>query len=138
MGAVRTTHDGKRLRWFLMLRPGTIRVPHLLTFLRALKRHRRRPVVLVWDRLPGHRSRAVRDFLTANRDWLTIEWLPPYSPQLNPIELLWGHLDTTTLANTPLDDLAVLGRRARRGVRRVQSHPNVGRGFLAHTGLFTY
>lgn len=121
-----------------MLRPGTIRVPHLLTFLRALKRHRRRPVVLVWDRLPGHRSRAVQAFLTDNRDWLTVEWLPPYSPKLNPVELLWGHLDTTTLANTPADDLAILARRARRGVSHVQRHPHVGRGFLAHTKLFVY
>jgi transposase len=126
------------LRWFLRLRRGTIRVPSLLVFLRALKRHRRRPVLLVWDRLPGHRSRAVRTFLIDNRSWLTVEWLPPYSPQLNPIELLWGHLDNNTLANTPAENLTLLGRRTRRGVSRVQATPSIGRGFLAHTGLFTY
>lgn len=138
LGALRTDPAGRRLRWYLACRRGTIRVPQLLTFLRDLKRHRRRRVLLVWDRLPGHRSRAVRLFLIENRHWLTVEWLPPYSPKLNPIELLWGHLDATTLVNTPVDDLRHLARRARGGVRRVQAQPCVGRGFLAHTGLFTY
>lgn len=138
LGALRTTPRGRRLRWYLRFRRGTIRVPHLVAFLRALKRLRRRPVLLVWDLLPGHRSRAVRDFLHANRDWLTVEWLPPYSPKLNPLELLWGHLDQNTLANTPVDDLTRLVRRARRGVADVQRKPSIGRGFLTHTRLFTY
>jgi len=138
MGALRCDPTGRRLRWFLRLHRGSIRVPSLLVFLRALKRHRRRPVLLVWDRLPGHRSRAVRTFLVDKRSWLTVEWLPPYSPQLNPIELLWGHLDATALVNTPAENLAHLGQRTRRGVARVQAKPSIGRAFLSHTGLFTY
>ncbi|MFE7803842.1 transposase [Streptomyces sp. NPDC057430] len=36
--------------------------------------------------------------LEHNSDWLTIVKLPPYAPDLNPVEGLWAHLKTS-LAN---------------------------------------
>ena len=48
----------------------------------------RQPVVLVWDNGPVHTSRATRAAL-AERPWITVEWLPRYAPELNPIENVW-------------------------------------------------
>ena len=42
--------------------------------------HLRRPLLVIWDRLPGHRSADVRDFVAAQRGRLTLEWLPGYAP----------------------------------------------------------
>ena len=44
------------------------------------------PVVLVWDGLNTHVSRAMRE-LVAARDWLTVFQLPAYAPELNPVEM---------------------------------------------------
>jgi putative transposase len=44
------------------------------------------PVVLVWDGLNTHTSRAMRE-LAAARDWLTVCRLPAYAPELNPVEM---------------------------------------------------
>jgi len=44
------------------------------------------PVVLIWDGLNTHTSRAMRE-LTAARDWLTVFQLPAYAPELNPVEI---------------------------------------------------
>ena len=44
------------------------------------------PVVLVWDGLNTHTSRAMRE-LVAARDWLTVFQLPAYAPELNPVEM---------------------------------------------------
>ena len=41
------------------------------------------PVVLVWDGLNTHTSRAMRELIAA-RDWLTVFQLPAYAPELNP------------------------------------------------------
>jgi hypothetical protein len=30
--------------------------------------------------------------LIAARDWLTVCQLPPYAPELDPVEALWSHL----------------------------------------------
>ena len=49
-------------------------------------------------------------------------WLPPYCPNLNLIERLWGHLKRTVLANVlfkTMDDLVVAFRRE---VGRVNGH----------------
>lgn len=136
IGALLTTPIGRRPRWFLAFHPGAIRSTQVTRFLTALRRHVRRRVILLWDRLPAYRSRQVTEALARHRAWLTVEWLPAYAPDLNPVEQLWAHLDATALANTPADDLRVLRRGVRNGVRRVRRHPDVSRGFLKHSGLF--
>nr|WP_247198728.1 transposase [Streptomyces sp. LBUM 1477] len=53
--------------------------------------YRGEQVVLVWDGLSAHWSRAMRAWV-AEQDWLTLERLPAYAPELNPVELLWSSL----------------------------------------------
>jgi len=136
IGAVLTTPTGRRPRWVLAVHRGAIRGPHVARFLTALRRHRRKRVILLWDRLPAHRSRRVAVALQRHRSWLTVEWLPAYAPELNPLEPFWAHLDATALANTPAEDPQHLRRQVRNGLQRVRRRPHVGRGFLRHTGLF--
>ncbi|MFC9062463.1 transposase [Streptomyces sp. NPDC057074] len=45
----------------------------------------RAPIVLVWDRLGTHTSKAMQQ-LVATRPWLTVFLLPAYAPELNPVE----------------------------------------------------
>jgi DDE superfamily endonuclease len=56
------------------------------------------PVTLVWDGLPSHRSKAMTPWLADQRSWLTVERLPCYAPDLNPVELLWGNIEGVELA----------------------------------------
>jgi len=60
-------------------------------FLRLLWRHRRpgRPMALVTDNAPYHHSEELEPFLNLHRGRLRLDFLPPYSPQLNPIERVW-------------------------------------------------
>jgi putative transposase len=44
------------------------------------------PIVLVWDNLNTHTSRAMGE-LIATRLWLTVYQLPAYAPELNPVEM---------------------------------------------------
>jgi len=136
IGAVLAKPDGRRVRWLLALQRGSVCSTQIVRFLHALPRHRRRPVILLWDGLPAHRSWITQRALATHRDWLRIEPLPAYAPELNPVEELWAHLDANTLANTPADDLDRLSRRVRSGVRQVHRRSALGRAFLSHTGLF--
>ena len=43
------------------------------------------PLVVVWDNLTTHVSRAMNQLIAA-RDWLTVRQLPPYAPELKPVE----------------------------------------------------
>ena len=44
-------------------------------------------IILVLDNFTSHRSYLVRDFARANN--IHLVYLPPYSPDLNPIEQIW-------------------------------------------------
>ena len=50
------------------------------------------------DRLPAHRS-AVSQLQKRAANWLQVEWLPGYAPDLNPVEALWSYSKYSRLAN---------------------------------------
>ncbi len=66
-------------------------------FLDAARQQLNGPVVLVWDNLNTHVSRAMRE-LVAARSWLRVYQLPPYASELNPVEPVWSNLKRS-LAN---------------------------------------
>jgi transposase len=89
-----------------------------LVFLMALvKQYVGKKIILVCDNGRFHTTQAVQAWLTAHRQQITIYWLPAYSPSLNLIERLWGHLKRTILANVLYDSLDDLVAAFRKGVR---------------------
>ena len=58
-----------------------------------------KPVVLVLDNGPIHKSRASLAALAERAHWLIVEWLPKYAPELNDIERSWASLKTNHLAH---------------------------------------
>jgi transposase len=135
-GALAFRWDGRRTRFFFQTRAGTYTDVALIVFLRALKRHfPRQRVVLIWDGLGGHKSRVMATYLARQRAWLTVEPLPAYAPELNPIEQVWGNVKTRELANVCAPDLAALRPPLRAGFARVRRHPQLAFAFLQHAGL---
>src|ERR1700730_16419261 len=73
--------DGRRSRLFFQTRQGSYNSETLIAFLKDLKPELRgRPAILVWDGLPAHKSRLMKDYLLRQRRWLTEERLPAYAP----------------------------------------------------------
>lgn len=56
------------------------------------------PIVLVWDNLDVHKAGDLREFAAA-RDRPTIYYLPPYPPDLDPVEGVWSLLRRGRLSN---------------------------------------
>jgi DDE superfamily endonuclease len=91
------------------------------------------PVVLVWDGLNTHVSRAMRELIAA-RDWLMVFQLPAYAPELNPVEPVWSVLKRS-LANLVKQDIGQLTALVKTRLRRMQYQPGLLDGFLAKPGL---
>jgi putative transposase len=94
-------------------------------FLRELSKHVTRDVhvVMVMDGAAWHRSKSLEKFSN-----ITMIILPPYSPELNPIERVWGYLKKHYLANhiyedyeTILDEVCHAWNHFRSDVERVKS-----------------
>jgi hypothetical protein len=76
------------------------------------------PIVLVWDRLPGHISARMRT-LTATRTWLRVYCLPGYAPELNPVENVWSNV-RRSLANLTPGTVTDLADGAKTRLKRMQ------------------
>ena len=108
----------------------------LMAFLDDLHRHlRHQKAILVWDGLPAHKSRAMQEYVLRQRSWLTVERLPGYAPDLNPIETMWGNIKGKELANRCAQDLAELDVAVRGGMVRVRRSRTLPFSFLKHAGL---
>jgi len=70
--------------------------------------------------LRAHRSRLVRDYVDSTRGCLQLAFLPPYAPELNPVEYLWAWLKRHALANFCPADMNVLHKTARNKLRSAQ------------------
>lgn len=73
------------------------------------RRYRKRDLVVIWDGAAIHRSEAVKQLLHKRPGRIHLECLPAYSPELNPVELVWIQLKGS-LKNqvfTRLDELTV-------------------------------
>jgi transposase len=77
----------------------------------------------------------MRAWLDSQRDWLCVERLPAYAPELNAVEYLWANLKDVELANRPTTTLAEVADATEQGIQRVCKHEDLVVGFLAHTGL---
>ncbi|MBI4307220.1 MAG: IS630 family transposase [Chloroflexi bacterium] len=59
------------------------------SFLRHVLHHTRGKLYLILDNASRHRARYLKCFFSQNRHRLVRIFLPPYSPELNPIERVW-------------------------------------------------
>ena len=81
-----------------------IQAPDFKAFVLDVHRQLRRKIILICDRYSVHRK-AVRQLKDEGHDWLTVEWLPGYAPDLNPVEAIWNHTKYSDLANFIPNDI---------------------------------
>jgi transposase len=73
-----------------------------VTLLRRMMRRRVKPVHLVLDSLPAHKTTLVTAYVASTKGLLTLHFLPGYAPELNPDEMVWSHMKRTGVARAPL------------------------------------
>lgn len=97
----------RRFGLYWALHRDNIRSAEVLRFLQALRRHVPHGFTLIWDRHRPHWATCVTTWL-AKYPRIVVEYLPPYAPDLNPVEMVWSHTKYADLANFAPDDLTTL------------------------------
>lgn len=98
-------------------------------FLQRLITGMQRKIFLVVDGHPAHKAKLVQQFARDNADRLELFFLPPYSPALNPDELVWGHVKAR-VAKATVQTKDELKRMVDRALRRLQKLPRIVAGFF--------
>ncbi len=106
----------------------------ILAFVGALSRTLRVPIELVWDRLRAHYQGSVGDWLARNRR-VRAHLLPPYAPELNPVELIWGHTKMNPMANFAPAELQELLIQTQRVTLDIAGNQPLLRSFIQHCSL---
>lgn len=136
-GAIIASPWGYKPNLLLKVFRGSVKSKQIIIYLKELRRHLgRRKLLLIWDGLPAHRARLIKDYLKQQKNQLRIERFPAYAPELNPIEYLWSAIKTKDLANLSVPDLTGLRRAVYRGKRRLQKNQQVLKGFLRASKLY--
>ena len=122
-------------QFYFRLYPGTIRAPQVLNFLAHLRRQIQGKLLIIWDGLPVHRSRKIRNFLGKQHGQIILAALPAYAPELNPTEYIWGYWKNHAMSNLCAKDFEHLSLTARRSLRRAQKRLALVRAFWKQAEL---
>lgn len=107
------------------LHEGSIKKEELVDFLKALKAHLKQPLLVIWDGARTHHSHFVRDYPDTLDRHIQIAFLPPYAPDLNPVEYLWAWLKRHAMANYCPNNLNELHTTARNKLKSAQMRPSI-------------
>lgn len=119
----------RRLGLYFDLFAHNIKADDFETFVARMLERIGRPLTLVLDRWQVHRS-AVRRLKARFGGRIHIEWLPPYAPELNPVEHVWSHTKYGDLANYVPEDILRLGRSVNESLDRKRSNQRLLRSFF--------
>jgi transposase len=122
--------------FYFRLFPGSIKAPQVIQFLEHLQRHIGGPLTIIWDGLPVHRSKLVREFVAEQHGAIQLEFLPAYAPELNPVEYIWGYCKQHELPNLCPKDFGQLTWAARKALGRMRRRPTLVESFWKQAELF--
>lgn len=102
----------------------------MLDFLRRLIGQRSQKVFLIVDGHPVHRCKRVHQWLERHAERIRLFFLPSYSPQLNPDELLNHDVKANAVGRQRPKNQAEMIGNIRSYLRSTQRHPNVVQNFF--------
>lgn len=114
---------------------GAIKGPQIVEFLKALKDTIGGKLLIIWDGLPAHRSRLVRNYVESLDGQIQLERLPAYAPEINPAEYVFGYAKQRELANLCVDTIEEVRAYATRRLKSMQRRPKLIRAFWQQAEL---
>lgn len=122
-------------RFYFRFFPGAIKSEQIIEFLGALQRQIGGKLLIVWDGAGIHKSRKVCAWLDQQAGRIAIAFLPPYAPELNPVEAIWAYLKKNEIANLCVKSITEMSDFARRRLKSMQRRPKLIRAFWSQAEL---
>lgn len=95
-----------------------------LSFLQqVLEKYKGDRIVMILDNARIHHAELIQPFLEEHKTHLTMVYLPPYSPNLNMIEELWGWLKASVINNVFFDSVQKIRKAVQGFIRLINETP---------------
>jgi transposase len=134
VGFIGVSPSRHRLSLYFYISAQNTDADQLIWLLTLLHRRYRGHVVMVWDGLAAHRK-AAKYFEQNHAGWFTFVRLPPYSPELNPVEQCWCHTKYADLANFVPDDVDDLRKAIDKSIAKQNNNKKLLHSFFKHAKL---
>lgn len=112
-----------------------IKSPDFISFCEKLMSDAGRPVFLILDNSRVHHAKALKEFSANSNGMLTLFFLPPYSPDLNPDEWVWKNVKHDTLGRASAKSPGDLMKFADAALERLKRAPEIIRSFFGDPAL---
>jgi transposase len=117
-----------------MCTDGRLNAGVFIEFLKRLLHNAEKPIFLIVDGHPAHKAKKVCKFIDSVSPRLELYFLPPYSPDLNPDELVWNDLKNNGIGRQTITGPDQLKREVMSYLRFLQKTPaRIASYFLAPT-----
>lgn len=120
---------------FMIKEKGGVNADVFIEFLRRLMVGARKKIFLIVDRGPAHVAKKTKAFVASLGGALRLFYLPPYSPDRNPDELVWKHLKADTVGRACIASLADFRSKVKSSMLALQRNPEKIRSFFQKPSL---
>ncbi len=118
---------------YFRMYPHAIKGQQVVEFLRHVLRHIAGKLLIIWDGLPAHHGRTVKDFLNAGGTArIHLLRLPGYAPDLNPEEGVWPYLKRVEMGNMCCANMQELHHELGKAMARLRHKQDI---ILSCSGL---
>ncbi len=115
---------------------GNFNADKFIECLQGFLKGRRKPVFIILDGHPVHKSAKVSQFIANTNGKLRIFLLPPYAPDLNPDELVWNQLRNVGTSKKPLKKGESLKERAIADLESIKQNKILVKSFFQEQSVF--
>jgi transposase len=130
LSVISTVTNRGRMRWRVF--DGALNADLLIDFFGRLIKGHPQKIFLILDNLKVHHAKVVRAWLAEHADAIEVFYLPSYSPELNPDEMLNANLKAHVTRQAAARTKQRLRHVAIRHLRRLQRSPERVRSFFRH------
>lgn len=112
-----------------------IKKEEFLEFCKMLIADVRRPVFLIMDNSQVHRATILKEYAAESNGMLTLFFLPPYSPELNPDEWVWKNVKHDNLGRASAKSESELAEFAEAALGKLKALPEKISSFFLDPAL---
>ncbi len=120
---------------FMIKETGGVNAEVFIEFLRRLMIGSKNRIFIIVDRGPAHVAKKTKAFVATLGGRLRLFYLPPYSPDKNPDELVWKHLKADTVGRISITSFDDFKDKVRSSMLSLQRSPAKIRAFFQKPSL---